>query len=406
VDFNDNASEAAFRTEVKAWLDTNAPRRIRGSGQQQAMKMAEAKAWQAKKADAGYACLTWPREWGGGGRTSIEQVIFGREEAELGLDYAYFTIGLGMCVPTVIAFADDATKTRFVRPAVRGEEVWCQLFSEPGAGSDVAASSTRAVRDGDEWVLNGQKVWTSGAHYSDFGIVLVRTDPEAPKHKGLTMFWVDMKSPGIDVRPIRQATGESDFNEVYFADVRVKDSQRLGDVGRGWNVALVTLMNERSAVGGGYGPGWPELLALAREMPGPTGRGRAMDDGGFRDRLVEWYLQAEGLRLTRLRSLTALSRGQTPGPEASIGKIVSARLSQEVASEALDRLDQAGIVADSASSQITTAFQRGWFWGGAMRIAGGTDEILRNIVAERVLGLPGDIRADRDIAFKDLPKGL
>ena len=406
MDFNDNEREAAFRAEVRAWLDANAPKRVRGAGLQQDMKLAEARAWQARKADAGYACLTWPREWGGGGRTSIEQVIFGREEAELGLDYAYFTIGLGMCVPTVIAFADEATKSRFVRPAVRGEEVWCQLFSEPGAGSDVAASSTRAVRDGEDWVLNGQKVWTSGAHYSDFGIVLVRTDPDAPKHKGLTMFWVDMKSPGVDVRPIRQATGESDFNEVYFTDVRVKDSQRLGDVGRGWNVALVTLMNERSAVGGGAGPGWTELLALARDLPGPTGRGRAMDDGGFRDRLVEWYLQAEGLRLTRLRSLTALSRGQTPGPEASIGKIVSARLSQDVASEALDRLDQAGLIADTASSQITTAFQRSWFWGGAMRIAGGTDEILRNIIAERVLGLPGDIRADRDVAFKDLPKGI
>jgi alkylation response protein AidB-like acyl-CoA dehydrogenase len=406
VDFNDSAAEAAFRIEVRAWLDANAPKRIRGSGREQVMKMADAKAWQAKKADAGYACLTWPREWGGGGRSSIEQVIFGREEAELGLDYAYFTIGLGMCVPTVIAFADDATKTRFVRPAVRGDEVWCQLFSEPGAGSDVAASRTRAVRDGDDWVLNGQKVWTSGAHYSDFGVVLVRTDPEAPKHKGLTMFWVDMRAPGIDVRPIRQATGESDFNEVYFADVRVKDSQRLGEIGRGWNVALVTLMNERSAVGGGSGPGWTELLALARELPGPTGRGRAMDDGGFRDRLVEWYLQAEGLRLTRLRSLTALSRGQTPGPEASIGKVVSARLSQEVASEALDRLDQAGIVAETASSLITVVFQSSWFWGGAMRIAGGTDEILRNIIAERVLGLPGEIRADRDVAFKDLPQGL
>ena len=402
MDFADSIDEAAFRSRVRAWLDGNAPARAHTSELDQ--EIAAAKVWQARKAEAGYACITWPSEWGGGGGTQMDQVIFSQEEARHNLEYPFFSIGLGMCVPTVMAFADDATKSRFVGPAVRGDEIWCQLFSEPSAGSDVAASRTRAVRAEDgagDWIINGQKVWTSGAHYSDFGIVLVRTDPDVPKHKGLTMFWIDMRAPGIEIRPIHQSSGESDFNEVYFSGLRVKDSQRLGEVGKGWNVALVTLMNERLAVGGGAGPNWPELLALGRELPGPTGEGSALEDGGFRQKLADWYVMAEGLKLTRFRSLTALSRGETPGPEASIGKVVSAGQSQAIASEAMDWLDQSGIVDDPR----TDAFRRNWWWGGALRIAGGTDEILKNIIAERVLGLPLDIRVDRDVAFKDMPTG-
>src|SRR3984957_10193037 len=229
--------------------------------------MARAKAWEARKAEGGYAQITWPKEWGGGGGTPIESVIFGQEEAKVGAGGGgYFQIGLGMCGPTVVAFGDDATKQRFVGPALRGEEIWCQLFSEPGGGSDVAAASTRAVRDGDDWVINGQKGWTSGAHYSDFGIVIVRTNPDAPKHKGLTMIWLDMKSPGIEVKPIHQMSGGRNFNEVYFTDVRVKDSQRLGPVDDGWRVSLVTLMNERLAVGGGAGIDYSTIMQLAREL--------------------------------------------------------------------------------------------------------------------------------------------
>ena len=307
-----------------------------------------------------------------------------------------------------MSFADEATKKRFVASAIRGDEIWCQLFSETSAGSDVAASRTRAVRADDgsgDWNLDGQKVWTSGAHYSDYGIVLVRTDPDVPKHKGLTMFWIDMRSPGIDVRPIHQASGGSDFNEVYLTGVRVPDAQRLGEVGKGWNVALVTLMNERLAVGGGSGPNWPELLRLAQATPG-IGGGSAAEDGGFREKLADWYVAAEGLRLTRYRAMTALSKGDVPGPESSIGKIVSARQMQDVGAEAMDRLDQYGIVSDAGGLGLTPAFQHNWFWGAALRIAGGTDEILKNIVAERVLGLPLDIRVDRDVAFRDIPRGV
>ncbi len=406
MDFNDSPAEAAFRARARAWLNANAPRTAAGASQ----SLEDAKAWQTKKADAGYACITWPEEWGGPGGTPMEQVIFDQEEALHGRNYDFFLIGLGMCVPTVMAFADEATKRRFVGPAMRGDEIWSQLFSEPSAGSDVAAVRTRAVPADDgsgDWIVDGQKVWTSGAHYSDYGIILVRTDPDLPKHQGLTMFWLDLKSPGVDIRPIHQASGESDFNEVYLSGVRIPDRQRLGGVGEGWKVALVTLMNERLAVGGGTGANWSDLLELARQLSGPSGTGSAVEDRGVRDRIAEWYVAAEGLRLTRYRVLTALGRGQTPGPESAIGKILSARQAQDIAQEAFDLLDQYGIIAGGAADTLgASKFRGGWFSGTMLRIAGGTDEILKNIVAERVLGLPQDVRVDRDVAFVDLPRGV
>ena len=402
MDFNDTPEEAAFRAEARAWLEANAPRE-RASGRGDAEHMAAAKAWQAKKAAAGYAQITWPKEWGGGGGTPMQSIIFGQEEAKYGQNYGYFQIGLGMCVPTVMAFAGDETKQRFVGPAVRGEEIWCQLFSEPSGGSDVAAARTRAIRDGEDWVINGQKVWTSGAHYSDFGIVLVRTNPDAPKHKGLTMFWLDMKSPGVEVRPIHQMSGGRDFNEVYFTDVRVKDSQRLGPVDDGWKVSLVTLMNERLAVGGVAGVDYSVIMTLARDLH--TEKGPAMADQAFREKLADWFVQSEGLKNTRMRTITALSRGQTPGPESSIGKIIAAGQLQDLASQAVEMEDQYGIIDDHALSPLNAAFQSSLLSSAGLRIAGGTDEILKNIIAERVLGLPGDIRVDKDVAFKDMPTG-
>jgi alkylation response protein AidB-like acyl-CoA dehydrogenase len=411
MDFEDSTEEAEYRATVRAWLKANAPAKPPQYeyGRPSEEAIATAKAWQAKKADAGYACITWPKEWGGAGGTPAQDIIFAEEEAKFGVGSHLFGLGIGMCVPTIMATGSDAAKHRFVRPALRGEEIWCQLFSEPSSGSDLAAGRMRAVRADDgsgDWIINGQKVWTSGAHLADLGLLLLRTDPDVPKHKGLTMFWVEMRTPGIEVRPIHQADGGSGFNEVYFSDVRVKDSQRVGEVGRGWNVALVTLMNERMSVGGGSGPSWPELMKLAAGVPGIDGRGSALQDGGFRERLADWYVAAEGLRLTRLRSLTALSRGQTPGPEASIGKLVSARLMQELGTEAIDRLDQAGIVQSLDAGSAVGGFQRNFYWGSGMRSAGGTDEILKNIIAERVLGLPLDIRVDRDVAFKDIPTGV
>ena len=229
MDFNDSPEEAAYRAQVRAWLEANAPKtHVGGDDLEGGTKaaMAASKAWQAKKAAAGYAQITWPKEWGGQGGTPVQQVIFNSEEAKHPVPPNPFTIGLGMCVPTVMAFADAETKTRFVGPALRGEEIWCQLFSEPSGGSDVAAARTKAVRADDgsgDWIISGQKVWTTGAQFSNFGIVVTRTDPEAPKHKGMTMFWVDMSDPGIEVRPIHQMSGGSGFNEVFFTNVRVKD---------------------------------------------------------------------------------------------------------------------------------------------------------------------------------------
>jgi alkylation response protein AidB-like acyl-CoA dehydrogenase len=406
MDFNDTPEEAAYRAEVQAWLKANAPKSGGGGdmlGDEDAHGLAAAKAWQAKKAAAGYSCITWPKEWGGVGGANWQAQIFNQEEASYPTPGNPFQIGLGMCVPTIMTAGNEADKQRFVGPAMRGEEIWCQLFSEPSGGSDVAGSRTRAVRAADgsgDWIINGQKVWTSGAQFSDFGIVITRTDPDVPKHKGLTMFWVDMHDPAIDVRPIHQMSGASGFNEVYFTDLRVKDSQRVGAVGDGWRVSIVTLMNERNAIGGGASY-HRQVMDLASNIATLAGAG--IKDAALREKVADWYVQAEGLRLTRLRTQTALSRGQTPGPEASIGKLVTAPLMQDVANTALELEDQFGIIRDPEYAPLSAFFQATLMGAPGMRIAGGTDEIMRNIIAERVLGLPQDVRVDKDVAFKDIP---
>jgi alkylation response protein AidB-like acyl-CoA dehydrogenase len=402
MDFDDTREEALFRAEVRAWLEANAPHQpVSGD------TLRAAKAWQAKKAAAGYACITWPKEWGGPGGTPMQQVIFNQEESKYLIPPNVFQIGLGMCLPTVMTFADETIKKRFVGPAIRGEEIWCQLFSEPSGGSDVAAVRTRAVPTDDgsgDWSINGQKVWTTGAHFSDFGILITRTDPGVPKHKGLTMFWIDMHSAGLTVRPIHQMSGAYDFNEVFFTDVRVKDIQRLGAVNDGWRVSLVTLMNERLSIGGPPLIGWAQLLELARNVVGFDGT-PVITDRALREKVADWYVTTEGLKHTRNRTITALSRGQTPGPESSIGKVLIGQQMQEQANAAIELLDQYGIVYEEALSPLAGAFQRLVLYAPCHRIAGGTDEILKNIIAERVLGLPGDIRIDKDVPYKDLPTG-
>jgi alkylation response protein AidB-like acyl-CoA dehydrogenase len=404
MDFSDTTEEAAYRAQARAWLEANAPKRG-DRPRNEEPTMAESKAWQAKKAAAGYSCITWPKEWGGGGGQSWQSQIFAQEEAKFPTPGNPFSIGLGMCIPTLMTAGNEEDKKRFVGPAVRGEEIWCQLFSEPSGGSDVAASRTRAVKADDgsgDWVINGQKVWTSGAQYSDFGILITRTDPTVPKHKGMTMFWVDMKDPAIDVRPIHQMSGASGFNEVYFTDLRVKDSQRIGEVGDGWRVSIVTLMNERNSIGGGVSY-HRQIMQLADSLSTLAGSG--IKDAALREKVAEWYVQAEGLKYTRLRTQTALSRGQTPGPEASIGKVVTAPLMQDVANTAVELEDQFGIIADPALAPLQAMFQATLMSAPGMRIAGGTDEILKNIIAERVLGLPQDVRLDKSVAFKDIPSG-
>ena len=401
MDFNDTPEEAKFREEARTFLKKHLdakgdkPLRQRVDGNE---FMRRAKEWQKTKAENGYAQITWPKEIGGRGGTPMQQVIWNQEEGKFDAPTGPFTIGLGMCIPTVIAFGSDEHKKRYVGKALKGEEIWCQLFSEPSAGSDVAGLKTRAVKDGDEWVINGQKVWTSGAHYSDYGILLTRTDPGVAKHKGLTMFIVDMKQAGVEVRPIHQASGGREFNEVYFTDVRIPDSDRLGDVGAGWKVAIVTLMNERLAVGGSPGPDWGEIMAYAQQAG-------TMSDQAFREKLADWYVAAQGYKLTKFRTQTALSRGQTPGPENSIGKIITANHLQDICNSAIEMQDHYGIMTDSDRMPADAIFQQSFMWAPGLRIAGGTDEILKNIIAERVLGLPQDVRVDKNVPFDQMKSG-
>ena len=401
MDFNDTKDEAEFRAEANAFLAQHLepkgekPLRQRIDGHE---FLRRAKDWQAVKAKAGYAQITWPKEIGGRGGTSMQQVIWNQEEGKFDAPTGPFTIGLGMCVPTVIAFGSDEHKKRFVGPALTGEEIWCQLFSEPAAGSDVAGVKTRAVKEGDEWVINGQKVWTTGAHISDYGILLTRTDPKAVKHKGLTMFIVNMKDAAVETRPIHQASGGREFNEVYFTDLRVPDSDRLGEVGQGWKVAIVTLMNERLAVGGSPGPDWDEIMEYAREQG-------TLSDAAFRAKLADWYVAAQGYKLTKFRTQTALSKGETPGPESSIGKIITANHLQDICNSAIEMQDHYGIMNDSDTMPQDALFQSSFMWAPGLRIAGGTDEILKNIIAERVLGLPQDTRVDKNVPFDELKQG-
>jgi alkylation response protein AidB-like acyl-CoA dehydrogenase len=413
MNFDDTPEEAAFRAQVRAWIDANAPKELRaeletagfaGVTLSDVDPMAVAKAWQKKKFDAGWACLHWPKEYGGRGATPIERVIWGQEEGPYGALAGTFIIGHGMCGPTMMAFASEEQKRRYLPPLAAGEEIWCQLFSEPAGGSDLAGLRTRAERATDgsgDWIINGQKIWTSGAHYSDYGILITRTDPTVPKHKGLTMFFLSMKTPGVEIRPIKQANGDSGFNEVYFTDVRLPDAQRLGAVGDGWKVSLTTLMNERLSIGSGMSTGFPELFDLCCRIE--TANGLAIDDPAVRAKLATWAVRTTGLKYNGFRAISAISRGQTPGPENSIGKLVAGSTMQDIAMFAEELMGQAGIMTDPELAAAAGRFQRMLLRSPATRVEGGTDEILRNIIAERVLGLPADIRVDKDVPFNQIP---
>ncbi len=405
MDFSDTVEEAEFRAEARAWLEENTPKGWRERAANGEMRDV-CKEWQAKKADAGWACLSWPKEYGGRGATPIQSVIWSEEESKIAPPSdAMLVVGIGMSGPMLMARANEEQKRRFLPPMARADEIWCQLFSEPAGGSDLAALRTRAVKDGDEWVINGQKIWSSGAHESDWGILVTRTDPDVPKHKGMTFFLLDMTTPGVEARPIKQISGQAHFNEVFFTDVRIPDSQRVGEVGDGWKVALTTLMNERLAVGStgtpGVGANFDTLFEALRDLEGWDGP--VIRDGAVRERLADWYCQSAGLKNTNARTISALSRGGVPGPEASIAKLVQGRQRQDIASFAMDLQDLAGSLMDPKFAHADAMFQQALLYSPAGRIAGGTDEIMRNIIAERVLGLPGDIRVDKDVPFKDIP---
>ncbi|MDA9988899.1 acyl-CoA dehydrogenase family protein [Luminiphilus sp.] len=401
MDFNDTPAEARFREEAVTWLNENVPT---DDAFWALSPLEQARLWQKRKYDDGWACLGWAPEFGGRGASPIEEVIWRQEETRYELPTNFFLIGQGMIGPTLMAWATADDKARYLPPLASGEEVWCQLFSEPAGGSDLAALRTRAEPDGDDWIINGQKIWTSGAHYADYGVIVVRTDPTLPKHKGLSYFYIDMRAPGVEIKPIKQLTGDADFNEVYFTDVRVSDRQRLGEVGQGWQVALTTLMNERAAIGGGIGKMDVDLaVAIAQdvELDGQP----AIDNAAVRTRIADWYVQEAGLKYTGYRSLTALSRGALPGPENSIGKLVGAPKMQAMASFLMDLLGASGAISDETLAVKAGIIQRSYMGAPGMRIAGGTDEIMANIIAERVLGLPQEPRLDKGIPFTDVPTG-
>jgi alkylation response protein AidB-like acyl-CoA dehydrogenase len=407
MNFDDTPQEAAFRAQARSWLGANAPKHLEaeltkpkpGRDTRDAM-LAESKAWQKKKAEGGWACLHWPQEYGGRGATPIERVIWQQEEGVYDKLSRPFAIGQGMCGPTVMAYASEAQKQQYLPPLASGETVWCQLFSEPAGGSDVAGLRTRAEKNGDDWIINGQKIWTSGAHYSDYGILITRTDPTLPKHKGLTMFFLDMKSEGVEVKPIKQASGQQEFNEVFFTNVRIPDSQRLGAVNDGWNVSLTTLMNERMSIGARLATGFPEMFEFCSNLM--LDDGPALDNRALRSKLAAWAVKNSGLKYTSYRSISALSKGGRPGPENSIGKLVSGTMLQDIAMTAMELQGAAGALVE-ADAESAGEFQAMLMSSPGMRIAGGTDEILRNIIAERVLGLPGDIRVDKDVPFNQIP---
>ncbi|MBL6951513.1 MAG: acyl-CoA dehydrogenase family protein [Alphaproteobacteria bacterium] len=408
MDFTDTPEEAAFRAKARGFLSANAETKSSGNrnlatGWNKDEALAAARAWQARKAAGGFACITMPKEYGGQGLSPIMQVIYNQEEANYVAPRGVYEIGLGMCIPTMLAYATEEQKQRYAPPAVRGEEIWCQLFSEPAGGSDLAGLRTKAELDGNDWVINGQKIWTSGAQFSDYAIMVARSDFDVPKHKGLTFFFLSMKSPGVEVRPIKQMSGAANFNEVYFTDVRIPDSQRLGAVGDGWKVSLTTLMNERFAVGVAPPPDFDEIFDLVRNTE--LEDGPALDNAMVRDRLADWYVRQQGLKNAHFRSMTALSRGETPGPESSINKVVSASKYQDVSFFGMEMQEMVGIITDPDIAALDGLFQTGALSSPGYRIAGGTDEILRNIIAERVLGLPQDVRVDKAVAFRDLPTG-
>ena len=337
----------------------------------------------------------------------MENIIFSQEEAKYITPANIFMIGLGMAGPTIMTHGTPEQKKRWLPDMLRGDVVWCQLFSEPGAGSDLAGLRTKAVKDGDDWIINGQKVWTSGAHYSRWGILVTRSDFDAPKHKGLTYFVIDMEAPGVEIRPIKQITGGANFNEVFMTDVRIPDDQRLDAVGNGWAVALTTLMNERMSIGGGMGMGSDLLvgelnrLADTCYVDGVLGK----DNGAVRQKIAEYYTRLKSMELTVNRTLSALSQGGMPGSESAILKLAMGLLLQEVAAFAMELQGGMGAEFGDDASYAGGLWQELYLGIPAIRIAGGADEIQRSIIGERLLGMPGEQRVDKGIPFKDIPTG-
>jgi alkylation response protein AidB-like acyl-CoA dehydrogenase len=406
VDVDDTPAEAAVRAEARAWLTSVAKLRGDGEGDWRAFRaktddedaahLEMAKAWQHTKFEAGWAAIHWPVEHGGRGQTAIEAGVFAEEEARFDVSARFFVVGIDMAGPTLMAHGTREQQERFLEPMLRGDEVWCQLFSEPGAGSDLASLSTRAELDGEEWVLNGQKVWTSSAHSSDWAICLARTDPDAPKHAGITYFLVDMRAPGVEVRGLRQIDGAIHFNEVFLDEVRVPADRVVGGVGDGWRVAMTTLTAERTSIGEGGQIGWRDVADLARRV------GRD-DDPILRQEMARLHAREQIQRWLVYRVRTAAAKGVAPGAEASVLKLVNSHQVEHLGTVLLAVLGPLGMLwhddaPDGGFWQDVFLFQ----WSS--RIGGGTENIQRNILGERVLGLPREPDPLKGLPWRDLPR--
>jgi alkylation response protein AidB-like acyl-CoA dehydrogenase len=398
MNFDDTPDEAAWREQVRAYLDQHRDQlAIFGTGGRRDGDLDRARLSQATLYDGGFVGVTWPKEFGGQGGTPMQQSIVYQEMGRAGVSQFIGTIGIGMCGPTIIGHGSDEQKRHYLTRLLRADDIWCQLFSEPAAGSDLAGLRTRAVRDGDEWRINGQKVWTTQAHISDYGILLTRTDPDQPKHRGLTMFVINMKAPGVTVRPLRQMSGHADFNEVFFDDVVIPDSERLGAVNDGWRVALTTLMSERLSIGGGgtdLGAGIGTIVGHVRDHMDALSEPR---QALVRQELGRGYVTTLAVRYTGYRQLSAVSQGRMPGPEASAGKLAGTETARELADLCVRMLGDEAVYAEARDGTRTWTDLQASLPG--LSIAGGTDEILRNILGERVLGLPAEPRADKGITF-------
>lgn len=405
MDFNDSTEEAAFRAEARAWLAAHVPAHVLTPGEKipDTEEADRGRAWMRELYAGGWSGLTFPKALGGRGLSGVEAVIFSEEEGKYHLPKGPFTsIGTGMALPVIAKHGSDEQKARFIEATLKGDITWCQLFSEPSAGSDLAALRTKAVRAGDgsgDWIVNGQKVWSSWAHLTDWGILVVRTDPTLPKHKGLTFFVVDMKTPGIETRPIRQISGASEFNETFLTDVRIPDANRLGAEGEGWACCMTVLMGERLG-SGAHRSGVEPLIDYAAATPDGHG-GTMLDDRAIRQQLAEALAEEQGERFFQARLRTMVSKGENPGALAGMVKLAYAGRYQKTNGLALELRGLAGI-APEAGDTATGDVQYDYIYSTVMRIAGGADEVLRNQIAERVLGMPGEVRMDKDVPFESL----
>ena len=390
MDFNYTPEDQAFRSEVRAWLEANKkfappPSNImadEGAGDWEARVN-----WHKKLNEGGWVAVNWPKEYGGRGATVMQRLIYREELSRLGLNEPLLGMGISLLGPTLMHWGTEEQKRNHIPKILKGEEVWCQGYSEPGSGSDLASLQTRAIEDGDYFVVNGQKVWTSNAQYSDWIFLLVRTDPEAPKHKGISYLLVDMKTPGITVRPLVQMTGAQGFNEVFFEDVRVPKKNLVANKNQGWQVAITTLMFERNGAGGGSGGMVHELVTLAQAIP--RGRGTAWDDSSVRQKIAEFYCEQQALKYTGFRQLTRRLKGLPPGPEGLMMKLAGTELGLRIslfAMELLGPYSQLEYKAPYALDRGKWSFRMLAARGST--IAAGTNQIQHNIIGERVLGLP------------------